>query len=337
MKNKSRIKQIAVLIIVVLLIAVLIIPPVLKKKKEIVNEPQPELIKAPEFNADSAYSFVKQQVDFGPRVTNTDGWRKCGDWIVQKLSAYADTVFVQKAEVITADNKKLNIENYIASFNPSHPKRIILCAHWDTRHISDHDANPENQKKPIPGADDGGSGVAVLIEIARVLHQNKIGVGIDLILFDAEDWGIPDMENSYCLGSQYWSRKPHTPNYRAIYAILLDMVGGKNSQFALEEFSRYYAEGVIRKVWSAASRGGYSSTFVYRETGAIADDHYYINTIANIPAIDIIANTLNTGGGFPSYWHTQDDDMDVIDPKTLKAVGQTVLAVIYNEQVKSNI
>jgi hypothetical protein len=336
--RKSKPKQLAIITVCGLVFAALIVIPLLNstKKNKGTTPPteEPVMMNAPVFNEDSAYQFIQKQVDFGPRVTNTEGWRNCGNWLQEKLSSYCDTLFVQTADMRTADGRKLSIENYIGSFNPDHPKRIIVCAHWDTRHISDHDPDSTKRQLPIPGADDGGSGVGVALEIARQIHLTGIDFGVDIILFDAEDWGIPDMEDSYCLGSQYWSVKPHRQNYRAVYAILLDLVGGKDSKFAMEMFSMKFAENVVRKVWRTAHDLGYGAWFLYKETGAVADDHYYINYLANIPAIDIIANSSTTRSGFPPYWHTQADDMNIIGKNTLKAVGQTVLQVLYNEQAK---
>jgi glutaminyl-peptide cyclotransferase len=284
---------------------------------------------SPEFNADSAYFFVEKQVDFGSRVTNTEGHKKCGDWLVATLNRLANNVIEQKTQVIHYDGRKLNVRNIIAEFNPKASTRIILAAHWDTRDIADEDIT--DRDKPILGANDGGSGVGVLLEIARILAENPIDIGVDIILFDAEDLGKSNEENSFCIGSQFWSANPHKPGYKAAYGILLDMVGAPNAKFAWEQTSVYYAENILQKVWQTAASLGFSNYFVPYKKSGIIDDHYYVNKIAGIPMIDIIQFDHASRTGFPEHWHTHRDNMNTIDRNTLKAVGQTVLEVIFVE------
>jgi glutaminyl-peptide cyclotransferase len=294
---------------------------------------------APAFNADSAYQFIAAQVAFGPRVPNTEAHRQTGDWIINKLEEYGAKVQVQSFQARAFDGTQLDLRNIIASFNPEAANRVLLAGHWDTRPFADKD--DKNPDKPIDGANDGASGVGVLLEIARTIHeaQQKPGVGIDLIFFDGEDYGQPDnsnlpyVENSWCLGSQYWSRNKHNPNYRANYGILLDMVGAENAKFAREGYSRQFAKGVVDKVWNTANNIGYSDYFKYVDASAITDDHYYVNTLANIRMIDIIEYNMNPADNdwFGHYHHRHADNMAVISKNTLKAVGQTVLQVLYNE------
>jgi Zn-dependent M28 family amino/carboxypeptidase len=294
-----------------------------------------KLIEAPIFNPDSAYLYIEQQVDFGPRFLSSPGWDKCGDFLVEKFKTFTPNVIEQNAPITTYDGKKHTLRNIIASFNPEKNNRIMLCAHWDTRHVADYDTI--NQEDPILGANDGGSGVGVLIEVARILSQKESSIGVDIILFDAEDYGQPqdysDNSNpqSWCIGSQYWSQNPHVQNYYARYGILLDMVGAKDAVFAHEGYSKQYGERILKKVWKKAHEIGYQNYFRYIISPAILDDHYFVNTIANIPTIDIIEYDQNTMSGFNKHWHTHGDDMDNIDKSTLKAVGQTLLEVIYNE------
>ena len=229
------------------------------------------------------------------------------------------------------------IYNLIAEFNPKASKRILLCAHWDTRPFADQDGDPANHNKPIAGANDGGSGVGVLLEIARLLKENPVSIGVDIVLFDLEDFGQPDFaegpkkEDTYALGSQYWSQYPHVPGYQAKYGILLDMVGAANSRFRIEGFSQQYAPSVVQKVWSTASDLGYGAFFPAEMGPPIQDDHFYINTVKGIPTVDIIHLENNGYQTFHSSWHTMQDDMSVIDPMTLKAVGQTILTVVVRE------
>lgn len=290
----------------------------------------------PTFNADSAYHFVEQQVAFGPRVPNTDAHRACGDWLEENLKRFADTVYVQNTRLRAFDGTILNARNFIGSFQPQKRNRVLLCAHWDSRPWADHDPDPANHYTPIDGANDGASSVGVLLEIARLLKQSNPNVGIDIIFFDAEDYGkhrlisAPD-QDSWALGSQFWSNNPHKPDYFARFGILLDMVGAENATFKHEGYSMMYASNIVRKVWDVARREGFEHFFLNREGGYIIDDHYYINTIRNIPVVNIIDQREHTPHGFFDYWHTVNDSMENIDKTTLHAVGQTVTAVVYRE------
>ncbi len=296
-------------------------------------------VKAPDFNADSAYRFVAKQVEFGPRVPNTQAHQATGDWIINTLKAYGADVKVQSFQMRAYDGTMLNLRNIIASYNPGAANRVLLAAHWDTRPYADKDAT--DPKKPIDGANDGGSGVGVLLEIARSINQaqQKPNVGVDLIFFDGEDYGQPDnsgmpyKDDTWCLGSQYWSKNLHEPNYKAQFGILLDMVGASNAKFAREGTSMEYARDVVDKVWKAGNKLGYSDYFKYINSPGIIDDHHYVNTVAGIRMIDIIEYNLNSADGdyFGPYHHRHSDSMSIIDKNTLKAVGQTVLHVVYNE------
>lgn len=308
-----------------------------KKKSPVDNgkDPDPVIrLERPDFSADSAYQFIREQVDMGPRLPGTDAHRQCAEWLEMKLAGYGAEVTVQKATVRRFDNKELPMYNIIGSFNKDKVNRILLCAHWDTRFMADQDV--QDQDKPILGANDGGSGVGVLLEVARQLQLKSPDAGVDIIFFDAEDQGQPEglpfKPDTYCLGSQYWARNPHTPNYRAKAGILLDMVGAEGAVFTLEGTSMNYAAEWMRKVWDNAIQLGHSDHFNYQRTEAITDDHLYINRIRRIPTIDIIQYDYNTPSGFGAYWHTHDDNMEVIDKNTLQAVGETVLASVYTFQ-----
>ncbi len=298
------------------------------------SEPNIE-IKVPVFNADSAYYFVEKQVSFGPRFLSSKGWKDCSFWLEKKLKTYTENVIIQQAPVRTYDGKDHTLKNIIASFSVEKNNRIALFAHWDTRHIADHDT--ENPNSPILGANDGGSGVAILLEMARQFSKKSPAIGIDIILFDAEDYGQPEnsifpiMQDSWCLGSQYWSKNPHKSNYFARYGILLDMVGAKNATFRHEQTSSYFASDILQKVWRKANNLGFGSYFVFENAQQILDDHYYVNTITGIPTIDIIEYDPRTKTNFNQHWHTHKDDMQNIDKNTLNAVGQTLLETIYRE------
>ncbi len=293
-------------------------------------------ISVPDFQSDSAFHYVERQVNFGPRVPNTESHRKCAEYLRNTLNRFADTVYVQETTVTAFDGTKLDIQNIIGSFNPDNHNRILLSAHWDTRPFADEDPDPDNFYTPIDGANDGGSGVGALLEIARQLSKNPIETGIDIILFDAEDYGAHsrherDEEDSWALGSQYWSQNPHVSNYTARFGILLDMVGAPDATFKHEGYSMYYAPNIVRRVWQTAQRAGYGNYFINSRAGYIMDDHYYVNKYRNIPTINIIHQDDSTPHGFFEHWHTVDDTIEHIDKNTLKAVGQTVLKVIYQD------
>ena len=293
---------------------------------------------SPDFDADSAYLYVKKQVDFGVRTPNSAAHIECGNYLVAKLKKFGAEVIQQKAVLKTYDGIALNARNIIGVYNPEHKKRVLLFAHWDTRPFADQEPDKVMRTQPILGANDGGSGVGVLLEIARPLNNSPVAIGVDIIFFDAEDLGQPSYEQNqvpgdwYCLGSQYWAEHPHTPNYRAKYGILLDMVGASNATFYKEGYSVEYASNITEKVWTYASRLGYGSFFINKKGSYITDDHVAVNKYRRAPSINIIHTSDDTSHGFGNFWHTHNDNMDIIDKATLKAVGQTVMEVIYTEQ-----
>jgi len=304
-----------------------------KKSKNIKKEEQ-ITVQIPNFDADSAFYFVKAQTDFGPRVPNTEAHRKCALFLQNQLEQYCDKVIVQPFTATTFDGTKINGKNIIGSFFPEKQRRILLAAHWDSRPFADNDPNPANRETPIDGANDGASGVGVLLEIARQLKEKNPEIGIDIIFFDAEDWGPRGGQNEtgdwWCLGSQYWARNPHVVNYKADFGILLDMVGAPNAKFLQEGISMRYAPQIVAKVWAKAYKLGFRDYFQNFAGNLITDDHYYVNKIAKIPMINIIHQDHTTGTGFVSTWHTLQDNISNIDKQTLYAVGTTVLAVIYD-------
>jgi len=290
----------------------------------------------PQFDPDSAFYFVKAQTDFGPRVPNTEAHKKCAQFLQNQLEKYCDKVIIQHFTATTFDGVKINGKNIIGTFFPEKQKRILLAAHWDSRPFADNDPDPSNREKPIDGANDGASGVGVLLEIARQLKEKNPNIGVDIIFFDAEDWGTPNSRNEtgdwWCLGSQHWSKNPHIENYKANFGILLDMVGAPNAKFLQEGLSMQYATRIVAKVWSKAYKLGYKDYFLNIAGNRITDDHQYVNQIAKIPMINIIHQDHTTGTGFVSTWHTLQDNISNIDKHTLLVVGSTVLGVIYDEQ-----
>ena len=292
----------------------------------------------PTFCADSAYAFCEAQCAFGPRVMNSVAHDQCGQWIAQSFRSYGLTVTEQKADLRGYDGTTLHATNIIASYRPELKDRILICAHWDSRPWADNDPDPANHHTPVLAANDGASGIAVMLELARLL-PDSLAIGIDFVSFDAEDWGVPqwsevsDTGDSWALGAQYWAAHPHVDGYKARFGILLDMVGGEGSMFYQEGMSMQYASSVVQKVWRAAQVVGFGSMFPMQKGGDITDDHIPVNKVAKIPCIDIIPYYPDCQqSSFGPTWHTVTDDMSHISRTTLQAVGQTLIQVIYSER-----
>ena len=298
------------------------------------------------FSADSALLYCQQQCYFGPRTMNSESHDRCGEWIATKFESFGMTVEQQKATLVGYDGTPLKATNIIASYKPEIKERILICAHWDSRPWADNDPNEANHKKPVMAANDGASGVGVMLEIARLLSQWKMDngelkIGIDFVCFDAEDWGTPQWAESkendgdtWALGAQYWASDPnqYQEGNKPRYGILLDMVGGQGAKFYQEGVSLYFAPNIVKKVWQAAQTVGYGSYFVNEEGGAITDDHLPVNKKAGIPCIDIIPYYPDCEqSSFGPTWHTVNDDMEHLDKNTLQAVGQTLVQVIFEE------
>lgn len=310
------------------------------------------------FNEDSAYFFCEQQCAFGPRTMNSAAHDECEAWIIQRFRQYGCEVTTQKANLKGWDGTTLRSTNIIARTNPSASRRIIICAHWDSRPWADNDPDSANWRKPVMGANDGASGVAVMLELARCINGSvaensdfiasdslKLNFGIDFVCFDAEDYGTPewagrnDSEDTWALGAQHFAANlPATAAEGGeanaapySFGILLDMVGGQGAHFYHEGLSKYYAPDILAEVWQAACHAGYSSFFLNQDGGTVTDDHKPLNE-AGIPTIDIIAYYPDCQqSGFGPTWHTVTDDMQHIDRNTLKAVGQTLVQFLYGK------
>lgn len=288
------------------------------------------------FDSDSAYAYVARQVDFGPRVPGTDTHDACGRWLAAELRRHgADTVITHSCTATAYDGTRLPLTNIMARYNPGAHERLLLVAHWDTRPMADQESDPERRAQAIDGANDGASGVGVLLEIARRLGAGDIVTtrhGIDILLVDGEDYGAPEDavgagDDTWCLGTQEWIKAmPYGPDDR-VNAIVLDMVGGRGATFAPEMLSSYLVPDMVAAVWAAAARLGLQQRFVSGTGAAVTDDHLYLNR-AGIPAIDIIESSHPATGSFNPTWHTLDDTIDNIDPATLGDVGATVTEYI---------
>ncbi len=289
---------------------------------------QQQRVKIPAFNGDSAYVFVEKQLSFGTRVPGSPGHLATQKWLVEKLRSYGAEVGLQPFKAKIYNGQVWDAANIIARINPDKKQRYIIAAHYDTRYIAEKDPDPAKRNLPIMGADDGGSGVAVILELARIIHENPVDLGIDFVLFDAEDNGNNDDDNSWCLGAQHWSREAVKSKYKAEWGILLDLVGAKGARFPKEYFSQQFAPDLHNKVWDLAIGMGYGDLFENTKRGVVNDDHYHVNTIARIPMIDII-NIPNENGSFGHYHHTHLDDIGIIDRNVLRKTGQVVTAVLY--------
>ena len=276
-----------------------------------------------QYDGGSALELCRQQCDFGPRVPGTTAHARCAEWLLTTLQASCDTVILQTGTVQTATEGQLGIKNIIGVINPEASQRLLLLAHWDTRPWADNDPDEANHTKPVMGANDGASGVGVLLQLAKQLKQAGTSLGVDILLVDAEDMGVDDNEESWALGTQYWAQHPHVEGYKPLFGILLDMVGSSDATFTREYYSTQYAGGFVDLVWKNAA----GSHFINAQGGAVTDDHIFVNR-AGIPCIDIIDMRSNSDTGFCPEWHTVNDTMDAIDPATLAEVGQTLLNVI---------
>jgi hypothetical protein len=287
--------------------------------------------KYPDFSADSAFQFIQKQVKFGYRIPGTQAHARCADWLYAKLKMYCDTVYFQKTTAVTWDKKTIPVYNLVGVFNPKAVQRGVWAAHWDSRPWADNDTTRKNE--PIDAANDGASGVGVLLELARNLKKNPPPYGIDIVFFDAEDYGKSEYENSFCLGSQYWSKNPHIRGYKAQFGVLLDMVGGKDAVFGRETLSMQQAGWVMNHTWAIAEELGFGSTFSNINVYPITDDHHYVFQGSQIPMIDIIQHDPERNT-FAKYWHTHADNMDAISKETLFKVGKTMSALMFNPPIQ---
>ncbi len=290
------------------------------------------------FSADSAYNYVAQQCAFGPRVPGTDAHAQCLEYLTTKMRSFGAEVSVQEGEGTAYDGSRVAVKNVICSFRADRVNRVLLCAHWDSRPWADHDADKANYDKPISGANDGASGVGVLMEIGRQLQAKAPHIGVDIIFFDTEDGGLPDHKSveryidAWCIGSTYWSTSELGKNAEHRYGVLLDMVGDKDAVFPMEQFSKQYAYDVLDKVWTIAEAKGHADRFSRTEGSYITDDHVPVNKNTKVPMIDILHYNSSSKKGFCKTWHTQQDVIENISKESLAAVGETLLTVIYAEK-----
>lgn len=300
---------------------------------------------APSFAGDSAMAYIKAQCDFGPRVPGSEAHRLCGDYIAAQFAGYGLAVTEQKALLTAWNGDRLPMRNIIASLHPEAKSRLLVTAHWDSRPWADNDPDPANHHTAVMGANDGASGVAVMLEMARTLtsFDGECGVargdiGIDFICFDCEDYGRAqwsDVEDesgeTWALGAQHWAQTPHTIPYRAAWGVNLDMVGGREARFLREGFSRHYAPNTVQKVWDLAARLALTKYFPAQDGGYTTDDHVPVNQRLSIPTIDIVPHYAdNERSAFGDTWHTVNDTPENIEKSVLQAVGTLMNTLVCN-------
>ncbi len=303
---------------------------------------QTAVIERPSFCADSAYAYIEKQMAFGPRVPNSASHMQCAVWLIEQLRACGAEVELQKGFMPDYRGNNQQIYNIIGHFytaeTASRP-RVLLGAHYDTRPWCDEEQDYQDRFYNVPGANDGASGVGVLLEVARQLgiRMQDTTAGfqpVDIIFFDCEDMGTPrvytgeEREDTWCLGSQLWatnySNQQSAVRYK--FGIVLDMVGAPDAVFPREMYSTNYAANYQQQIWRSAEQLGYGALFSSQQSYPITDDHYYINYLAGIPTVDIIHYDMRNATGFPFWWHTRQDNMDNVSKSTLQAVGEVVLS-----------
>ncbi len=285
--------------------------------------------KVPTFEGAKAYGNIEKFASFGPRVPNTKAHEAAKEYIISTALPLADSVGRQEFELNGYDGEKLKLTNITVSFNPSQKKRILICTHWDSRPWADAEKDKAKHNTPILGVNDGGSGVGILLELARVMHENRPSIGVDLVFFDGEDYGKHSELNNFCLGSKYFAATKN--DYSPAFGILLDLVGDKEAKFYKEENSVQAAEQVVDLFWESAAKVG-AGSFVNEKKYGIYDDHTPLNN-AGLRTIDIIDAELvgaDEALGRRAYWHTLNDTMENIGEQTIAEVGKTVTNFIYS-------
>lgn len=296
---------------------------------------EPQFVEYKGFSPDSAFSFVASQVAFGPRVPGSKAHDRCVDYLAGTLTRFgADTVIIEGNPETLWNGTIVPVRNIRARFagKATQARPVLLMAHYDTRPWADQDPNPQMRSTPFDGANDGASGVGVILEIARNLGQNPPQIPVEILFTDVEDSGTTQIDDSWCVGArQFALNLPYRAATRPRWGILLDMVGGRDAVFEREYFSVRMAPVPVSKLWDMAGNIGLRHRFPMSVAGAVNDDHLPLNS-AGIPTADIIECTNPTTGSFPPTWHTHADNLDNIDPTTLGDVGRTVINVIYNEK-----
>lgn len=297
---------------------------------------------APLFCADSAMQYVREQCAFGPRTPMSAAHDTCCQWIAAEFRRHGADVAFQHIEVVGYDSTVMRGTNIMASINPEQTDRVLITAHYDSRMWADNDDDAAHHRSPVMAANDGASGVAVMLEMARAIGSMPLDFGVDFVCFDLEDQGIPrwaekdndepaDPYGYWCMGSRQWAEQAFNGGYRARYAVNLDMVGGRGAKFAMETYSLQFARPVVQMIWHIAHQLGFGDYFDLDEGGAVMDDHVSIYQYTHIPSLDIVPHVSGSRSSFGETWHTLKDTPDNIDPAVMNAVGQVMLQTLYND------
>jgi hypothetical protein len=275
-----------------------------------------------EFEGATAFGYIEQQLAFGPRVPGTEAHQKMAQWLDSLLRQRADTVIVQSWTHETTKGDKLPLKNFIARFNPAAQKRVLMLAHWDSRPVSDSPRS-RDPARPVPGANDGGSGVALLLGVADALKRAPPSLGVDLLFVDGEDFGdFTKTPEDVLIGSRHYGAH-QLPGPKPLYAVLFDLVADKELQLYQEGNSLIGAPEVVDLVWDTAKDLGYAGFFVSSPRHTLVDDHIELQK-AGIRAVDVV------DFDYPS-WHTPDDTIDKVSAGSLQVVGDVAMALIRRE------
>ncbi|HTC23597.1 MAG TPA: M28 family peptidase [Gemmatimonadales bacterium] len=275
------------------------------------------------FDGPAAFEYLKTQVAFGPRIPRTPAHERMAQWLDSLLRQRADTLIVQSWTHVTAKGDSLPLRNFVARFNPRAQTRILFLAHWDTRPRSDG-PNAKNPKAPVPGANDGASGVAVLLGVADVLKRQPPAVGVDLLFDDGEDYGdFNEQPNDVLIGARYFAAHL-PPGPLPKYAVLFDLVADRDLQIYQEGNSLTGAPEIVNLVWSVAKKVGHQDVFLDSPKHTLTDDHVELQKVG-IKAIDVV------DFDYPS-WHTPDDTIDKVSAASLQVVGDVALALVRQER-----
>jgi len=282
----------------------------------------------PRFDEDHAFSYLVAQCDFGPRNPGSDGYYACLDYLITELDQSANEIILQDFSYQEQRyNKRYNLENIIARYNPDSEFQTVISAHWDTRPWADQEDLRQDRDQPIIGANDGASGVAILLELAKIMGENPPPIGVNLVFFDGEDLGVPGENETYCQGSRFFAKNLPIP--RPDEAINLDMVGDKQLVLPIERYSLEYHPKLVRHLWDRAKDMGLDA-FIGRVDYAIYDDHIPLNEIAGIPSIDII--DFKYPNSYANFWHTLNDIPENCSEESLGQVGDLMVDYIYNRE-----
>ena len=282
----------------------------------------------PRFDEDHAFSYLVAQCDFGPRNPGSDGYYACLDYFIAELDQSANEIILQDFSYQEQRyNKRYNLENIIARYNPDSEFQTVISAHWDTRPWADQEDLRQDRDQPIIGANDGASGVAILLELAKIMGENPPPIGVNLVFFDGEDLGVPGENETYCQGSRFFAKNLPIP--RPDEAINLDMVGDKQLVLPIERYSLEYHPKLVRHLWDRAKDMGLDA-FIGRVDYAIYDDHIPLNEIAGIPSIDLI--DFKYPNSYANFWHTLNDIPENCSEESLGQVGDLMVDYIYNRE-----